>query len=81
MPQLDTQDRERDNPYRAGPENPWPRPTRLPRLNSQHVSHAALARLPGIALLTGKTGIGGQVTSTVYAKVMFGIVHSLSCDR
>ena len=26
MPQLDTQDRERDNPHRAGPENPWPRP-------------------------------------------------------
>ena len=26
MPQLDIQDRERDNPHRAGPENPWPRP-------------------------------------------------------
>jgi hypothetical protein len=66
--QWDNTDRSKDNLHREGPENPWPRPTRLPRLNSQHVSHAVLARLPDIALLTGKTGIGGQVTTAVYSK-------------
>ena len=29
MPQLDTQDRERDNPHRTGSENPWPKPITL----------------------------------------------------
>jgi hypothetical protein len=29
MPQLDTQNRIRDNPHRTGPENPWPRPISL----------------------------------------------------
>ena len=35
MPQLDTQDRERDNPHRTGPENPSP--DRSPALYTQKV--------------------------------------------
>ena len=41
MPQLYTQDRERDNPHRAGPENPWPRPITSTVYAKSHVWNSA----------------------------------------
>ena len=41
MPQLDIQDRERDNPHRAGPENPWPRPITSTVYAKSHVWNSA----------------------------------------
>jgi len=41
MPQLDIQDRERDNPHRAEPENPWPRPITSTVYAKSHVWNSA----------------------------------------